>query len=62
MIFVASSVKANVKNDGSSKGTVYDGQGTVVATGSLWFKDSVYYLTLDEEIEELPYGAIVKIK
>lgn len=62
VIFVASSVKANVKNDGSSKGTVYDGQGTVVATGSLWFKDSVYYLTLDEEIEELPYGAIVKIK
>lgn len=62
VVFVSSASKAFIRNDGSSKGTVVDSDGLVLATGSFWFKDSVYFLTLDEEVESLPYGAIVHIK
>lgn len=60
-VFVSSSARNNVKNDGSSKAVILDADNQTVASGSLWFKNSVYYLTLDEEVEGILPGSIIKI-
>lgn len=62
VVFISYDGRSVVKNDGSTKATVTDSKGAKLATGGLWFKDSVYYLSLDEEVEEIPEGSYIKIK
>lgn len=62
IIYVKSSVRANVKNDGSTKVTVYGEKNKKLATGSIWFKEDVYYLSLDTtEGVELAAGNTIKV-
>lgn len=61
VLFISSSVRNYIKNDGSTTAAVLDSANNQIASGAVWFKDSVYYLSLDEEVESIPYGAQIKI-
>lgn len=58
--FIESNVRANVKNDGSTKVNILGPSNKKIATGAIWFKDGVYYISLDEEAEIAP-GNFVKL-
>ncbi|MBQ0003361.1 MAG: hypothetical protein KBT21_07465 [Treponema sp.] len=60
IVFVESSVRANVKNDGSTKVNVLGTSNKKIGTGALWFKDGIYYVSLDEEAEIVP-GNFIKL-
>ena len=40
---------------------ILDSDNKQIASGAVWFKDSVYYLSFDQEAVIIPNGAIVKI-
>lgn len=61
VIFLLSSAKSFVKNDGSTTATVFDNKNVPLVTGAIWFKDTTYLLSLDEVIDYLPNGAVIKI-
>ncbi|MBP5403211.1 MAG: hypothetical protein J6Y36_08650 [Treponema sp.] len=58
--YIQSGARANVKNDGSTKVAVYNAENKKVASGAIWFKDSVYFISLDENVQ-LSAGWFVKI-
>lgn len=58
--FIESSARASVKNDGSTKVSIMNDAKKVIATGAVWFKDNVYYISLDEDAPVVA-GNFIKI-
>ena len=61
VLFISSTVRNSIKNDGSTTAVILDSDNKQIASGAVWFKDSVYYLSFDQEAVIIPNGAIVKI-
>lgn len=61
VVYMQKASRAVVKNDGSAPVDILDGDMKTVATGALWFKDNVYFVSLDEEDAEILPGYFVKI-
>lgn len=61
VLFISSNVRNSIKNDGSTTAVILDSHNKKIASGAIWFKDSVYYLSFDQETVIIPNGAVVKI-
>ena len=59
--YIQSEVCPVVKNDGSTRVNIINGENKKVASGAMRFKDGIYYVSLDEEAVELLPGYFVKL-
>lgn len=57
--YIQSGVRNSVRNDGATRVAIYNETNKKVATGAIWFKDNVYFISLDEPVE-LSAGWFVK--
>ena len=57
--YIQSGVRNSVRNDGATRVTIFNDVNKKVATGAIWFKDNVYFISLDEHVDLTP-GWFVK--
>lgn len=58
--FIESSARASVKNDGTTKVSILNEANKKIASGALWFKENVYFISLDADAA-VPAGSYIKI-
>lgn len=58
--FIESSARASVKNDGTTKVNILNEANKKIASGAIWFKENVYYISLDSDAA-VPAGSYIKI-
>lgn len=56
----SSAAKSEVKNDGSTRVKIYNNEKKVVGKGAIWFKQNIYYLSLDSQEMQVSPGYSVK--
>ena len=61
VLFFKSKAKLEVKNDGSTKVNIYTTANKKVGSGAVWFKQSLYYLSLDDAATVVEPGYYIKL-
>lgn len=62
IVYMTSDARKLVTQDGSSKVNILNAKGRKIGTGALWFKQTTYYLFVDEMNEEIVPGSLLRLQ